>query len=367
MLDSLFGAEMPLAIRLCLAFLIVLVLISAAAWAFPRIGRGRLAVARGHQARLSIIDSASIKGSRHLILIRRDNVEHVLMIGGSTDVVVDTGILQGAGAPLELPVRRSPTAPDRQSRAITQPDIGSRPLLPERAAIPRPAPQITPPAPPFRPLSQELAAKQSQAQAEPPTRLQRDTLAALAIQLSTRAPAPPKDSATVAQPHPVEPRPELRSEPGLELRSDPGIKPRSAPSAENGPEYRVEIQPETPQPAQPMPAQTVPTADEELAELARLLEAKLRNPNVLAAARPSAAPASIAPPQRAPAGEAVPAPPSPQQAPAAEAVPPPPPPLVRARIPSEPARVDAKPEQSTTPGDSLEQQLANLLGRSTKN
>ena len=227
MFEGLFGAEMPLAIRLCLAFLIVVGLVSAAAWTFSRMGRGRSAVPAAICA-ASIIDSASFKGSRRLILIRRDDVEHVLMIGGSTDVVVETGILQVAGAPLELPVTRSPTAAERQSRATPQPDNGSRPLPPERTAIPRPALQFTPSAPPFRPLSQEPAAGQFQAKAEPPTRLQRDTLAALAIELSTRAPAPPKGLATVARPHLVEPRPELRFEPGVELRSELGTEPRSA-------------------------------------------------------------------------------------------------------------------------------------------
>ena len=41
MFESLFGAEMPLAIRFFLAFLIVLGLIGATAWAVRRFGSGR--------------------------------------------------------------------------------------------------------------------------------------------------------------------------------------------------------------------------------------------------------------------------------------------------------------------------------------
>ena len=42
MLEALFGADMPLAVRFLLAFLIVLGLIGATAWAVRRFGAGRL-------------------------------------------------------------------------------------------------------------------------------------------------------------------------------------------------------------------------------------------------------------------------------------------------------------------------------------
>ena len=350
MFEALFGTEMPPVIRLSLVFLIVLGLISGAAWALSRSGRGRLASANGRQLRLAVIDSASFEGSRRLILIRRNNVEHLLMIGGPTDVVVEANILHAAGAPLEAPVTRPPVAAEPLARA----DKGSRPLPPEPLAIPRPAPQVKPPAPPFKPVSQELRAGQLLAQSEPSTRLQRDALAALANELSTRPPAPPKDSATLTRSHPIEPRLEPRSEPGEELETGPVAEPRTEPGLKNQPEPRVETQPDPPLPAQTAATETASTADEDLAKLARLLEAKLRKPNVPEDARPPAAPARVAPPpQRALAAETLPAPPSP----------------VRARSPSEPKppSTDAKSSQGTMPSDSLEQQLASLLGRSTKN
>ena len=353
MFEALFGTEMPPVIRLTVVFLIVLGLISGATWALSRSGRGRLASANGRQFRLAVIDSASFEGSRRLILIRRDNVEHLLMIGGPTDVVVETNILHAAGAPLEAPVTRPPFAAEPLARAIPQPDNGSRPLPPEPLAIPRPAPRVKPPAPPFKPVSQELRAGQLLARSEPSTRLQRDALAALANELSTRPPAPPKGSAALARAHPDESRPEPQSGPGQELHSEPDTEPRSELGSENLLGPRVETQSEPPLPAQPAPTETASTADEDLAKLARLLEAKLRKPNVPEDARPPAAPARAAPPpQRARAAETVPAPPSP----------------VRARAPSgpKPASADAKSSQGTMPSDSLEQQLASLLGRPTK-
>ena len=38
---------------------------------------------RGRQARLAIVDAANVDGRRKLVLIRRDNLEHLVLIGGA--------------------------------------------------------------------------------------------------------------------------------------------------------------------------------------------------------------------------------------------------------------------------------------------
>src|ERR1700728_3677142 len=106
---DLFGAEMPLAVRFFLAFLIVLGLIGVAAWAVRRFGSTRLGGAvRGRQPRLAVIDYASVDARRRLILVRRDNVEHLVMIGGPTDVVVESNIVRAVPAKRDLPAGRQP-------------------------------------------------------------------------------------------------------------------------------------------------------------------------------------------------------------------------------------------------------------------
>jgi hypothetical protein len=37
---------------------------------------------RGRQARLAVVDAANVDGRRKLVLIRRDNLEHLVLIGG---------------------------------------------------------------------------------------------------------------------------------------------------------------------------------------------------------------------------------------------------------------------------------------------
>ena len=45
--------------------------------------------------RLSVRDAAAVDRTRRLVLVRRDNVEHLLMIGGPTDIVIETNIKIG--------------------------------------------------------------------------------------------------------------------------------------------------------------------------------------------------------------------------------------------------------------------------------
>lgn len=66
--------------------------------------------------RLDVVDQASVDSRRKLVLIRRDDVEHLIMIGGPVDVVIETGINSSGGraataTPNEAvaaPVRRTP-------------------------------------------------------------------------------------------------------------------------------------------------------------------------------------------------------------------------------------------------------------------
>ncbi|MGB6506854.1 MAG: flagellar biosynthesis protein FliO, partial [Xanthobacteraceae bacterium] len=246
MFDTLFGAEMPLAVKFFLAFLVVLGLILGFAWAVRRFGTGRLGggSARGRQPRLAVIDYASVDGRRRLILVRRDNVEHLLMIGGPTDVVVEPNIVRAVAAPRDI-ASRPPAGIEALPRAIPLPENGngqgggSWPLQPEPASQARPAPRI-------EPLPDELT-RSFPLPAEPPSRPQRDTLAALADELSTR-PTPPRNRPAARA---VADEPEQRNEPRQEAR----VEPRPEPRVESRPEAR---KPMAQPAAAPIPAPPAP-------------------------------------------------------------------------------------------------------------
>jgi hypothetical protein len=136
MFETLFGAEMPLAIRFFLAFLISLGLIGTTAWAVLRFGTGRLGgtSTRARWPRLAVVDHASVDESRQLILVQRDNVEHLLMIGGWIDVVVEANIVRAEPAAREVMLPRPPAAAGALPRTIPMPESGSWPLQPEPVA-----------------------------------------------------------------------------------------------------------------------------------------------------------------------------------------------------------------------------------------
>ena len=65
------------------------------------------------ERRLAYVERAHLDGGRKLVLIRRDDVEHLLLVGGPIDLVIETGI------PAEpLPKREVAEDAVRRRRAI---------------------------------------------------------------------------------------------------------------------------------------------------------------------------------------------------------------------------------------------------------
>lgn len=80
-------------LRFGLALLFVLGLIGLAAFAARRFGFGlQLTPAPGRGRRLWVVDSATVDTKHRLIIVRRDSVEHLVMIGGDRPVVIEAGI-----------------------------------------------------------------------------------------------------------------------------------------------------------------------------------------------------------------------------------------------------------------------------------
>jgi flagellar biogenesis protein FliO len=79
-----------------IAGFLVLALIGFFAWLVRlfRSERTEAASRRARQPRLAVIDAATVDGRRRLVIIRHDNVEHLLMIGGPTDIVVGPNIVR---------------------------------------------------------------------------------------------------------------------------------------------------------------------------------------------------------------------------------------------------------------------------------
>jgi hypothetical protein len=70
------------------------------------------------ERRLAVIDQANVDGRRRLLLIRRDDVEHLIMTGGPVDVVIETGI--GAPAQPQATPDSAAAVYSRPARALGQ-------------------------------------------------------------------------------------------------------------------------------------------------------------------------------------------------------------------------------------------------------
>jgi flagellar biogenesis protein FliO len=276
MFSSVFGTDFPLAARFFIAFLIVLALIGLTAWLMRRFGTSRLGgnSARGRQPRLAVIDAATIDGRRRLVLIRRDNVEHLLMIGPS-DLVIESNIVRAAAArdipreaarTLNEPPRVAPTvetpwplqpAANEPAARPTRPSVTDEPwLAPEPGARARPASDSAA-APNIEPAAKSPAPQQNVVRPEPvrvvppkpaaPPQTDHN-LAEMALQLEAALRRPPENRPPVTDPlavppaappvKPAEPaRPPVRElkarvEPKMDVKPEPKIEPKAEPKTE---------------------------------------------------------------------------------------------------------------------------------------
>ena len=78
------------------------------------------------------MDAAAVDSQRRLVLVRRDDVEHLILIGGPTDVVVERDIrLHGA---VRRPAAAGEQAPERAAAAASGRGAGAGPARPAPAA-----------------------------------------------------------------------------------------------------------------------------------------------------------------------------------------------------------------------------------------
>jgi flagellar protein FliO/FliZ len=143
-----FGADTLLTVRFLLAFIIVLAVIGIAAWAVRRLGSTRTGRAvRGRLPRLGVSDYASVDSRRRLVLVRRDNVEHLVMIGGPTDVVVEANIAKEGALLRGTAIVRDPDPAATLARTLPLPEDGAKeswPLQPQQPASRPRAPRNEP-------------------------------------------------------------------------------------------------------------------------------------------------------------------------------------------------------------------------------
>jgi flagellar protein FliO/FliZ len=317
------------------------------------------------RSRLAVVDSFDIDRQRKLLLLRRDGVEHLVMIGGPNDVLIEATIRRVAAQPTRTaaaglpgpagPAGIPPNATQRELPALQQPAAGVR-QAPTHGEPPQPEPLRETPRPAAsepRPMEAPQAASLSrrgpatpsvaqatQTRAEPSPPVERVARASVnvpeAMGESSGGASPQRsrtpDADLAAMAHKLE----------AALRRPPaGAPPQARPPQSSQP---AAIPPRLPQPGPTRP-QPIPAAQKSPAPIQPARAPERANAPTGPGAQPRAAEIHPAPAPSQPRPEPVNAPPraTPTRPPAAAAP-----------KPAEPAATDL---------DSLEAEMAKLLGR----
>ena len=162
------------AVTFFFAFVAVLALIGVAAWLVRRFATSRLGANpnRGRMPRLAVIDAAAVDGRRRLVLVRRDNIEHLLMIGGPTDIVVESNIVRASRDQLPQRPGGLSAEPPPPPRIAPLPDPAWADVESAKSdSFNHPEPQI--PEPPPRPVRPSFADEARRPPAPAPSELAR--------------------------------------------------------------------------------------------------------------------------------------------------------------------------------------------------
>jgi len=191
MIESLFGESglTPAGIAIIAAAVVVVLLLIY--WIVKR--RGPMTFLRGganRQPRLAVIDAAPVDSRRRLVLVRRDNVEHLVMIGGPSDIVVESRIVRADNTR----VAKKPAQPARAT------PVEDRKPAPVPVPAPVPAPQ--PPAPTAAPAPEAA-----------PEKTTRPATAANDQKPAPQPPQPVQEAKPAAPPKAIEPVPAPAQEP----------------------------------------------------------------------------------------------------------------------------------------------------------
>jgi len=99
-------------LRFALALIFVLALIGVLAAVARRAGFGfpTKAIRPSGARRLSVVEVTPLDGRRRLVLVRRDDVEHLLMLGPTSELVVETNIRSSAATSFADELTKTPAA-----------------------------------------------------------------------------------------------------------------------------------------------------------------------------------------------------------------------------------------------------------------
>lgn len=197
---------------------------------------------KNRKTRLAIMDAAAVDSHRRLVLVRRDDIEHLILIGGPTDVVVEQHIRAGVpagnrrpdGAPEQV---QQPQVQQQRPRPPSPPPSAAQQQPPVRAPEPRRAPPPPPPAP-----APVQARQPERTVTPPPPPARAPSYEAKPQPARTPPPPPPRKAATAPSSAAMDDLDKaLLSELEVSLDSSPAPSSRQAPAPQQPPKKKPEL------------------------------------------------------------------------------------------------------------------------------
>jgi flagellar protein FliO/FliZ len=266
-MSGLLGGQLPM---FAVAALVLVVAVIGAILVVRRAGKRTRGEAgtRGRQGpRLAMIDSTPIIDGRKLVIVRRDDVEHLVLIGGATDVLIEANIRRSevvdpvAAQPRETTPRVAAEAPPRVAVAEARADVPEADEVTKEIPVPEAA---------SWPLQPDTV-----------QRLKRASDSAAETSMRPAAPeAPPAEPVAVRAPV-VEPMRAVLDEPAPALAAEPVKEQPASVPLDHFAELAAALQrPTAPENKAPpgRPAAASSTDDQNLTDMAHRLEAALRRP-----------------------------------------------------------------------------------------
>ncbi|NLS05134.1 flagellar biosynthesis protein FliO [Rhizobium sp. P32RR-XVIII] len=150
---------------------------------------------KNRQPRLQVLDAAAVDTRRRLVLVRRDDVEHLIMIGGPTDIVIESRIGQESEGRFEPAFKPIPAPQPTPVIAAPEPPVMPQPKLAAPVEREAEAPEVRTPTPAVEPRSgppeRVVAAHPAPAPAIPPMAAPPVPAANIEPETAPSAPQPP--------------------------------------------------------------------------------------------------------------------------------------------------------------------------------
>ncbi|WP_457107253.1 hypothetical protein [Methylobacterium sp. P5_C11] len=306
-LQFVFGSDGSPIVQYIVIFAVIFTALAAIVFTVRRLTGRSLALPgrtgnRGRQPRLGIVDVYELDRARQLILLRRDNVEHLLLVGGPNDVVVERNIQRS-----QRPLPEAALRPELTTEPLAEPL--QDPLV-QGGRLPEP-PRVLPESagrraePLFDPgfeMPVVVPPPVPRSAAGPSVRLPLDAALLVGDEPGQDIPAPvplappPAPLRPPAPPLVAEPPAPPAREPTIPRRilsrtAPPLVEPRPDPASERKPEtVPAELEPPRPAPALAVPSERRSVDPVVLSDMARQLQAALSRSSSAVTPAPQIAP-----------------------------------------------------------------------------